>query len=273
MDALIVNFCQQQRELLELELQQEEGSRNAGNDDASSVQVLHQIVVRDVSVGLYGRTVVEFVSAKSNGLLPAHRFTTGDEVEIRSSNQKKSNSWGGVVSAVTETSLSVALFGRNKHGKKSTISNTNRKVQQKNDDDDSEMEDGNLLGGTPPYSMYPMSNIEVHRKYLQALTKLEKSATCPSSVVRALFFSNQSLSSNTNVSFEPINTSLDASQLDAIGFCLSDHQPISLIHGPVRFLLESCFCLLGEEISCYSRSLQFQCCLRWEIFFGIDDDL
>jgi hypothetical protein len=149
-----------------------------------------------------------------------------------------------VVSAVTETSLSVALFSKNnKPKKKPTVSNDgNHKLQPKNiDDEEEEVEDGDLLGGTPPYSIYPMSNIEVHRKYLQALTKLEKSATAyQSTVIRALF-SNQILSSNTtitttNVSFEPINTSLDASQLDAIGFCLSDHQPISLIHGPVRFL-------------------------------------
>ena len=147
MDGIIRAFVAQQREWLEVELhaEQEEtataASSRHGDSSSLSLQkqdVLHQLQVDSVTVGLYGRTVVRFTptttdasattvtatkprkeSAGSLSLLPSHRFTTGDEVEIRTKQSKKNssnNSPAGVVSAVTEDSISVALFPSKRKG-------------------------------------------------------------------------------------------------------------------------------------------------------------
>ena len=130
-DSRIREFVSEQRELLDLELQAEtdedilattaatEGGKQAQNNEERPSHILGNLEASDLSVGLYGRTVVQLQVwsekslEKEPTLLPAHRFTVGDEVEIRSKRKHLAGHKdypSGVVSAVADTFLSVALF-------------------------------------------------------------------------------------------------------------------------------------------------------------------
>jgi ATP-dependent RNA/DNA helicase IGHMBP2 len=236
-DAVIRQFVAEQRELLDLELQseqeQEVGLTQQGNDERAS-HILGNLDASGVSVGLYGRTVVELTawsgesskapSSSEGVLLSAHRFTVGDEVEIRSKQSAGKKRYpGGVISAVSDTSVSVALFSSNKRGGKS-------QQQQEGEDD----EDG---VGEPPLSLLPKSSVEVHRKLVAALERLERHGIdhpIAGRVVEALFQADPSRDPTGNKPRHntPFNTNLDDSQLEAISFALQDDRRISLIHGP-----------------------------------------
>ena len=236
-DAVIQQFVAEQRELLDLELQseqeQEVGPTQQGNDERAS-HILGNLDASGVSVGLYGRTVVELTvwnselskspSSSEGALLSAHRFTVGDEVEIRSKHSSSKKGYpGGVISAVSDTSVSVALFSSNKRGGKSQ--------QQQEEEDD---EDG---VGEPPLSLLPKSSVEVHRKLVWALDRLERHGIdhpIAGRVVEALFqaYPSRDPTGNKPQYNPPFNASLDESQLDAISFALQDDRRISLIHGP-----------------------------------------
>lgn len=250
-DAVIRQFVAEQKELLDLELQSEQeqqvggltttGTQQAGNDEQRASHILGNLDASGVSVGLYGRTVVELTVWSSNessskspsssseqgssALLSAHRFTVGDEVEIRSkqSSSGKKGYPGGVISAVSDTSVSVALFSSTKRG--------GGKSQQQEEQDD---EDG---VGEPPLSLLPKSSVEVHRKLIAALDRLEKHGIdhpIAGRVVEALFQADPSRDPTGNKPQQntPFNANLDESQRDAISFALQDDRRISLIHGP-----------------------------------------
>jgi ATP-dependent RNA/DNA helicase IGHMBP2 len=267
-------FCAQQREWLELELQSEQdqqenqqkgGSKQQNNNNGKAnnntneltTQVLSNLQVAEVSVGLYGRTVVRFelspttnsaggtAAAASSLLLPAHRFTTGDEVEVRSkshgsksgSGSRSSNSNpDGVISQVTDSSISIALSSkRNDKNKKQ------RKENDNNNDNDDDNDDDDMLGIPPPFSLIPKSSAQVHKKMIIAIDELEKHGIdhpVAGRVVQALFdpppITNRVPQNNTYASkYQQASSSLlDTSQLEAISFCLADDRPVSLIHGP-----------------------------------------
>ena len=214
-DATIRAFVAEQRNWLLKELQCD-NEANASTEEGRS-HVLHQLEALDVSVGLYGRTVLTLgpivASSNSNALLPAHRFATGDEVEIRSKAAASAKKVpGGVISQVTETSISVALF------------------------DDMESDSEHL---TPPLSILPKSSIEIHKKLMMALDDLEKHGAnhlVAGAVVRAAFEapSTEERPSSGSVvnSIQPFSDQLNESQLDAISFALTENRPVSLIHGP-----------------------------------------
>ena len=149
--TLLHEFISNQKRLLELELRAEEDAgvdhptkiTTQSKDDASSRDggfILRNVDIIDTSVGLYGRTVISFgnvvssseenIKTSSNHLLQAHRLTVGDEVQIIPNNGKgfqggkKSKHIGGVVCALDDVSISVALFGDDagSSGKQSTAS-------------------------------------------------------------------------------------------------------------------------------------------------------
>ena len=98
-------FVSKQKQLLESELRAEEDNDSSSKDGGF---ILHNIDVINTSVGLYGRTVVSFgntiqqpttqeldndtsikeSSSSESKLLPAHRLTVGDEVQILPNNGK-----------------------------------------------------------------------------------------------------------------------------------------------------------------------------------------
>ena len=221
----ISEFCRSQKELLEQEFQYDSsnpGTKPTAGDtgqqpeeEGRRTRVLRKLVAAQVSVGLYGRTVVQF-REDDDRLLPAHKFTTGDEIEIRNKGNDQKNNPSGVVSEVTDISLSIALFAA-----KNDLETT-------------------AFFEQPPFSLIPVSNVQVHKKMTAALTDLEHMGVdhkvC-GKVVRCLFHPppvEEKPSIVPDVKISPFNTNLDDSQVDAISFALSEQRPVTLIHGPVR---------------------------------------
>ena len=293
-DELIRSFCSDQRRLLSSELRSEldeedragraeesdggvgtkPASRpprlghNSGNGDGDgggdggrrSRNALGGLRVSGLSTGLYGRTVAELTPASdSSPLLPAHRITVGDEVEVLSrgagggdgGGKRKKKNPGGVVCAVTDSSISVALFdGRRARGGVAAGKNAAGKTGggRDNGDGDADDDDG-LPGMNPPLSLIPRSSAEVHRKMMSAIEDLERHGTdhpLAGRLIRAAFSKPRGADEGAGgakstagvsgggekeITFDP---NLDLSQLDAVRFALSDDggRPISLIHGP-----------------------------------------
>jgi ATP-dependent RNA/DNA helicase IGHMBP2 len=162
-------------------------------------------------------TAIAVTAGSDAGLLPSHRFTTGDEVEIRAKTDKQSPS--GVVSEVTDTSISIALFPSRNH---------NQRMEEGDDE----------VLGPPPLSLLPKSSVEVHRKIGRALNDLETNGTnhpVSGAVIRALFEAPSPDHNDNGIAapvIRPLNDQLDDSQLAAVAFCHTNHRPVALIHGP-----------------------------------------
>ena len=282
-------FVSEQKRLLELELHAEEDTNNAQTKDCDGGRdgggfVLRDIDVIDTSVGLYGRTVVSFgnlaqyQSATTNGssddqpgtsknegghilssskLLQAHRLTVGDEVQILPNNGKgfqsggkKSKAVSGVICAVDDISISVALFStdnnnNNNNGSKKdgTSKKQDKKKKKSIQHEVVDLDDNDFIGGSPPYAMIPKSNVEVHNKMISALDQLEKygiNHPIAGEIIMAAFEHDnpnhvaeitrskiEALESEFNLS----SSKLDYSQREAVVMALASNSPISLIHG------------------------------------------
>lgn len=250
-DTAISEFVAYQKELLNLEVEADSNKYDESlQSDERAAHILANLEASDVSVGLYGRTVVQLTlystekSTTAEPLLPAHRFTVGDEVQIKKQNKKDNPA--GVISAVSETFINVALFqnsrqkGRNDRGGKSKKGSDNNNNNNNNDvDGDDEVD----ILNQPPLQLVPMSSIEVHRKMVKALDVLEKQGTghpIAGYIVESMFYPDQSPSTRqsnsakttTTTTIQPFNTNLDQSQLEAISFALQSDRSIALIHGP-----------------------------------------
>lgn len=226
-------FCDQQKEWLEAELvaSRQEASLLTVQEEGRS-RVLTGLSITQVSVGLYGRTVVELGLPDSTRRLPAHRFTSGDEVELRCAsgggNNNASKRTTGVVSQVTETTLAFAVGGS---GNKSKDNNNKKKQHQKVQDDDDDDDEADEPYGDPPFTLVPSSSVEVHRKMVAALSALEQHGAqhdVAGPVVQALFdptIQQQHQSSTRSASIQEFrqrlsNPHLDDSQVEAIQFAL-----------------------------------------------------
>jgi superfamily I DNA and/or RNA helicase len=229
-DSIIHNFVAEQRELLAAELKAEEESEQeiasslakkkstqSGDDDERASHVVGHLDVSLVSVGLFGRTVVTLATLNDpDRLLPPHRLTTGDEVRIIS--KSDSSCVGGVISVIDDTSISVALFGKHQETK-----------------DVEEDEGETIVGGPPPFTVVPKTSVDVHNKMVRALEELARYGTghpLAGRVIQAAFSPPDSINITCFPEFEPFNSKLDESQLEAISFSLSDNLAIGLIHGP-----------------------------------------
>lgn len=212
-----------------------DGNGDTPNESNTNTRILRNLEVDHLEVGLMGRTVVQFISASASAssnsmlgtnqndetresskncdahahtsnqihLLPAHRLTVGDEVEIvtklsqipsqsnenthdGSSHKKRGNNRGGVISQVTETSISIALYENNNSHHYQQYNNSNDKQPQQkksklkgkktkeNANKDTDMDDHmkELSGGG--WILVPKSSIQVHKKLLNALDQLKK---------------------------------------------------------------------------------------------------
>jgi ATP-dependent RNA/DNA helicase IGHMBP2 len=168
----------------------------------------------------------------------------GDEVEIRTKGKgdKSRNNVGGVISAVSDTFISVALFQDRRSTKQqqqqqqSNSSNNNKK--KKDNDDGDDVDDETDVLNQAPLTLVPKSSIEVHKKMIAALQTLEKYGVdhpIAGPVIQAMFVEDKGASpkliQSTNPQ-DPFNQNLDQSQLEAIAFALQTERPFSLIHGP-----------------------------------------
>ena len=246
MDSQISEFVAVQRQLLASELSTEDDvdvsksnqksmhksnqKESESSTSSSSARVLSNLSLHQVSVGLYGRTVVT-LGLEDDKLLPSHRFKTGDEVQImsKSKTSKSQSGEGGVVSQVEELCVSVALFGTEQHSTE-------------------QQEEETTILGAPPFSVVPKSSVDVHNKLIRALQDLERHGTShplAGNIIQAAFSTDQTSQSCTTTmntttipqqKIQPyahaFNPLLDPSQQEAIAFSLTDNQYISLIHGP-----------------------------------------
>ncbi|KAL7546716.1 hypothetical protein ACHAWF_010043 [Thalassiosira exigua] len=263
-EVALGEFVSKQKSLLELELQAEEDADGEGKDNAGGF-CLSNVDVLDTSVGLYGRTVVSFAnyhdsssnnsnsSRRGSTLLPAHRLTVGDEVQIVPNNgknlqsTKRSKYSGGVISALDDVSISVALFGGDdgsKRQRSSSGKNSTKKQGKRTGEEEHDNDGGEILAGTSPYALIPKSNVEVHRKMVMALDELGRQGVrhpVAGNIVMAAFEPSKSkhedamgqsrieaLESELNLA----STNLDYSQKVAVVMALHSNSPISLIHGP-----------------------------------------
>ena len=272
----------------------EDDGTGTGTDDLRSNRILSNLHVENLGVGLLGRTVVTFVPPSSTAststntqtgegndqvqepgfsndkktlntscttvLLPAHRLTVGDEVEIVALSQLKINqiksskstsskrNQAGVVSEVTDTSISVALYDNNYNNKvaenKRSQSKKDSKVKKKiiSEADPSEEGSKSLNVGSEGWLLVPRSSIQVHQKMLSILDRLGKNGAnhdVAGRVISNIFQSNTKIDKeeemhcyNSGTTFKPFNPNLDENQKEAIQFALNGNQPVSLIHGP-----------------------------------------
>ena len=273
-DANVSSFIEAQRRLLELELRAEEdaadaASKSKDNDDTGGCFFLRNVDIVDTSVGLYGRTVVSFAAVdgsstweqsevggcaskrgSTQNLLPAHRLTVGDVVDVLPNNGKTKSikRSSGVICGVTDCSISVALGADSKSQRKQTANSerNNAKRKGRGSAGDDELDDHEMaLGGDGPYCLVPASNVEVHRKMVSALVQLEKNASDDRSpaidIIRAAFQPNDpkfrtDLSRLDIEKFERVcglsETRLDHSQREAVITALYSNNPINLILGP-----------------------------------------
>jgi hypothetical protein len=189
-------------------------------------------------------------------LLPAHRFTVGDEVEIRGksrgSTTNKNRAVGGVINAVSDTFISVTLFQGSRHSHSSSSQNKNNSAasskkkqnsttKKSGDSNVDEDEQTNELLQQVPLTLVPRSSMEVHRKMMKALDTLNKYGVdhpVAGEVVKAMFYPSEIIHNNGSNQkssadrLPPFNHNLDHSQLDAIDFVLDEDRKIALIHGP-----------------------------------------
>ena len=264
MNDQIRAFCAQQKEWLQAELVAGQRQTTDDDDDQRATRVLSGLELASVSVGLYGRTVLELCSSNTTTAtrLPAHKLTPGDEVELRSAatGSMTATTTTGVVSVVTDTSISIAL-GKGDLGQPPSNKKTENKKNKRNHSDSNTTtdDDDEQPYGPPPYTLVPTASVEVHRKMVAALDTLaQKGVDHPIAgpIVRALF---EAVEDHHAVSLQPrisdaIDTGsatttymehLDDSQREAIDFCLSststtsaqpnspsDTRLVSLIHGP-----------------------------------------
>jgi len=270
-DAAIFDFVANQKRLLELELKYEEdevlrlGAQKVGKNEEEPPQtVLRNLELVEISVGLLGRTVATLSIASpavnslvanhavngsrkvalspTSSLLPAHRLTVGDEVEIISKNHQHSNGNrggcpGGVISALTDRSISIALFSQYHQSKREAIVQT--KQENENGNDAAGNYDTWDALGAPPLIVVPRSSLEVHRKIIASLDELQRHGTnhpLAGRVIQALFDpARQELnespgnSSGKHSEIQPFNQNLDPSQIAAIEFALTGEHPIALI--------------------------------------------
>eukprot|EP00584_Thalassiosira_punctigera_P027783 CAMPEP_0172578402 /NCGR_PEP_ID=MMETSP1067-20121228/138716_1 /TAXON_ID=265564 ORGANISM="Thalassiosira punctigera, Strain Tpunct2005C2" /NCGR_SAMPLE_ID=MMETSP1067 /ASSEMBLY_ACC=CAM_ASM_000444 /LENGTH=1025 /DNA_ID=CAMNT_0013371095 /DNA_START=72 /DNA_END=3146 /DNA_ORIENTATION=- len=275
-EVAIKDFVSNQKRLLELELRAEADiddvkintqTKEEGRDGGYLLRSLDAV---DTSVGLYGRTVVTFGNApqesnqsdngtsnirrsQSSALLQAHRLTVGDEVKILPNNGKgsqrgkKSKHSGGVICAVDDVSVSVALFGGDVGSTKNQSSSGNdstKKQGKKTGTEEDPPDDGEMPWGNPPYALIPKSNVDVHQKMISALDDLERhgvSHPVAGDIIMAAFEPNnpkhntemtrsriEALESECNLAA----TRLDYSQREAVVMALHSNSPITLIHGP-----------------------------------------
>ena len=285
----ICNFVAKQRELLDLELQAENVESKPQNNnnlkkpkdkqenERRRSHILGRLEASEVSVGLYGRTVVRLslwssqettdtktsnnndekggstTKLSSNGLslLPAHKFTVGNEVEIHTKGNggKDKKTVGGVISALSDTFVSVALSSSSSNSSSSSSSKqqqnkgsgNNNNKSKKNDTDGDNEDDETYILDCVPLQLVPKSSIVVNKKLIAALTRLERHGAdhpIAGSVIRTMFPSSSTALKDTSKIQQqqqepkPFNPSLDESQRNAIAFALHPERKVALIHGP-----------------------------------------
>ncbi|XP_049637146.1 DNA-binding protein SMUBP-2 [Suncus etruscus] len=208
----VERFVAKQLELLELERDADVEERRCWQESVSTKELqrkgvcLLKLQVSGQRTGLYGRLLVTLEPRRGGvPVLPAHNFTFGDIVGLYEA-QGDNLLATGTLTRVTARSLTVAF-------------------------DDSQ--DFQLSSNQEHlYRLLKLTNDVTYRRLKNALITLRKCHSSPASALIEVLFGESDLSPASEISPLALgNTSLDASQQEAVHFALSQKE-LAIIHGP-----------------------------------------
>ncbi|CAJ0939811.1 unnamed protein product [Ranitomeya imitator] len=209
-------FVKNQLELLQEEREAEIEETRVWQESVSLKELqrkgvcLLKLQVANQSTGLYGRLLVSFTPWKygAESVLPTNRFGSGDIVGLYDSSAPKEAIATGIVSGITQKSISVAF-------------------------DEANSETLNL-GSEASYRLLKLANDVTYKRIknmYRALTALSQYHCGPASdLIDVLFCSSQPNGIRPGP-VEFLNPSLDNSQKEAVVFSLNQRE-VAIIHGP-----------------------------------------
>ncbi|NWI59118.1 SMBP2 protein, partial [Calyptomena viridis] len=169
---------------------------------------LLKLQVTSQRTGLYGRLLVTFQPRKwdSDTELPSNRFGPGDIVGLYDSAGQSDLLASGIVTRVTSKAVTLAM---------------------------EEPRDGELgLDHGRTFHLLKLANDVTYNRLKRALTALKQYHGGPASdLIDVLFFASAPRASSETKPLKFFNTSLDASQREAVSFSLAQRE-LAIIHGP-----------------------------------------
>ncbi|XP_044125876.1 DNA-binding protein SMUBP-2 [Bufo gargarizans] len=207
-------FVKTQLELLQEEREAEIEEARAWQENVSLKELqrkgvcLLKLQVANQRTGLYGRLLVTFTPRKydTEAVLPTNRFGSGDIVGLYDSSAPKEAISTGIVSGITQKTITVAF--------------------------DEVQGDSLNLGSEATYRLLKLANDVTYKRIKQALTALGQYRCGPASdLVDVLFSLSQPNSIRLSRPLEFLNPALDNSQKEAVVFSLTQRE-VAVIHGP-----------------------------------------
>uniref|UniRef100_A0A2K6AFX9 DNA-binding protein SMUBP-2 n=1 Tax=Mandrillus leucophaeus TaxID=9568 RepID=A0A2K6AFX9_MANLE len=212
--AAVESFVTKQLDLLELERDAEVEERRSWQENISLKELqsrgvcLLKLQVSSQRTGLYGRLLVTFEPRRCGSVaaLPSNSFTSGDIVGLYDAANEGNQLATGILTRVTQKSVTVAF---------------------------DESHDFQLsLDRENSYRLLKLANDVTYRRLKKALIALKKYHSGPASSLIEVLFGRSAPSPASEI--HPLtffNTSLDASQKEAVSFALSQKE-LAIIHGP-----------------------------------------
>ncbi|XP_076971556.1 DNA-binding protein SMUBP-2 isoform X2 [Tamandua tetradactyla] len=212
--AAVESFVAKQLDLLELERDAEVEERRSWQENISVKELqsrgvcLLKLQVSSQRTGLYGRLLVTFEPRKcgSAPVLPSNSFTSGDIVGLYDSANQGSQLATGILTRITPKAITVAF--------------------DETHDFQLSLDRGNS------YRLLKLANDVTYKRLKKALITLKKYHSGPVTSLIEVLFGGSTPSPASEI--HPVtfyNTSLDASQKEAVSFALSQKE-LAIIHGP-----------------------------------------
>lgn len=189
---------------------------------------LKKMHLLDRRTGLGGRRLLKFgyndtSSDEDSGTpLPNHKLSPGDIVNLCPSNDHRNPLASGVVSKVVEHSITVAFD----------------EESSRNEDGSSNLSISNMVNRT--FTLVQSVNDVTFRRLTATLDALGGYKKYPGWILVEYLFSARQIPAidrpgdriSTDQSKIYFNANLNQPQRRAVDFCLNDHHPISIVHGP-----------------------------------------
>ncbi|XP_038419589.1 DNA-binding protein SMUBP-2-like isoform X10 [Canis lupus familiaris] len=209
--AAVESFVTKHLDLLELERDAEVEERRSWQENISPKELqsrgvcLLKLQVSSQRTGLYGRLLVTLEPRRctSAAVLPSNSFTSGDIVGLYDEGNQLAT---GILTRITQRSVTVAF--------------------------DASHDFQLSLDRERAYRLLKLANDITYKRLKKALITLKKYHSGPASSLIEVLFGGSAPSPASNT--EPplfCNTSLDASQKEAVSFALSQKE-LAIIHGP-----------------------------------------
>ncbi|XP_036115835.1 DNA-binding protein SMUBP-2 [Molossus molossus] len=209
--AAVESFVAKQLDLLELERDAEVEERRSWQEDISLKELqsrgvcLLKLQVSSQRTGLYGQLLVTFEPRRgaSAGVLPSNSFSSGDIVGL---NDEGGQLATGILTRITQKSVTVAF--------------------------DQSCDFQLSLDREKSYRLLKLANDVTYKRLKKALIALKKYNSGPAlSLIEVLFGDSAPSPASDTEELTFYNTSLDASQKEAVSFALSQKE-LAIIHGP-----------------------------------------